>query len=250
MPADGWVYYDGTAGNYATHPDSPALDAITGDIDVQSLVALDDWSNGNDQAHWSKFGGVGARGVLFRMTSVGLLQFSWSHDGTTQNTESSSVSVSQGDGTKQWVRATLDVDNGAGDAEVKFYKGGSAAVPSWVQLGATQLFGSTTSQQPNNVLGYVASREGGASILYGYVYEIRVYEDLTETNLVFNPKFHSLSAAEIAAKSFTESSSNAATVTLVGSAWTALAETAAVATGSASRMGLTGAIRNRGGQPR
>ncbi len=132
-------------GNYTSTPDTAALD-ITGDIDIQALVAVP----------WSGAGGTNS--IVAKLTSgqssyaieirgTGALRLTWSEDGTAFKFEEATVDpdATLADGALQWIRATLDVDNGASGYDVKFYLGGDALVPVWVQLGATVTGGATTS---------------------------------------------------------------------------------------------------------
>lgn len=131
----------GTAGNYASTPDSAAL-SIVGDIDIRAKVALNNWAT--DAYFVAKFDVAGRRSYLFRAHSSGKILFASSADGTaTTVSATSTVVVPFTNGAVGWVRVTFDVDNGAIGNDVKFYT--STDGVTWVQLGATVTTALTTS---------------------------------------------------------------------------------------------------------
>ncbi len=220
IAADGQrVFLPGTSGNILTVPDSAAL-SPTGDCDMRVRVALPDVTPVAEAALIGKLGSPPHRAYYLRVLSggsAGKLSFRWTEDGTTLKTETSSIGVDSvySDDEIMWLRATIDVDNGASDAEVKFYTGGTGTVPVWTQLGTTQLVGATTSIIDGGTeLQFGASGAGGSPLI-GNIYEIQLYSDLTETTLVFDMN---LADATEPYATFTERSSNAATVTINRSA--------------------------------
>lgn len=134
----------GASGDYASTPDAAALD-IVGDIDLRVRVALNDWTPAAESTLIAKYTATGnQRSYALAVTTTGALIFRWSEDGTAEKTETSSANLgSLAAGATTWVRATLDVDNGASDAAVNFYTSDDGT--TWTQLGATQLNGATTS---------------------------------------------------------------------------------------------------------
>lgn len=133
----------GTSGDYASTPDAASLD-ITGDIDLRVKVALDDWTPAAESTLIAKYTATGnQRSYALAVTSGGNLILRWSEDGTAEKTETSSAAVSASNGSVTWVRATLDVDDGASDAQVRFYTSSDGS--TWTQLGTTQAVGATTS---------------------------------------------------------------------------------------------------------
>jgi hypothetical protein len=117
---------------------------ITGDLDIRVKLKSPDWSNGT-QTVASKFGASGNRSFRFQLNSAGNLIFDWSTDGTNlQSAANSNTPVPFADNATGWVRVVLDVDNGAGGHDIKFYT--SADGITWTQLGATvtRATGATT----------------------------------------------------------------------------------------------------------
>lgn len=122
----------GQAGNYASTPDSAALD-ITGSIDVRIRCGID-WIVGPgkfpnlvtkddppSQRSWS----------LYIIGVTGRIEFFYTADGTTQRIATSTVPIGLQNGAVTWIRCTYNATNG----EVKFYLSDDGA--SWSQLGST-----------------------------------------------------------------------------------------------------------------
>jgi hypothetical protein len=202
----------GVAGNYASTPDAAALD-ITGDIDIRVRVAMDDWTLSAGQALVSKY--IGAdfdRSWWLSVSLSGTLQLQWSTLGTaaTLATVFSTAAVPAADGAEIWVRATLDVDNGAGGNTVQFFT--SADGLTWTQLGADVITAGTTSIRSGNAELRVGQRSDANSPAAGKFYRAQVLNGIGGT-VVFDADF---TQQTIGATTFTESSSNAATVTING----------------------------------
>jgi hypothetical protein len=114
----------------------------------------------------------------------------------------------------KWLRATLDVDDGAGNCIVKFYTGDDGT--NWTQLGTTVTTAGTASIFDSTaVLETGSLGVGTANLLNGTVYRAIVqsaYDTADNTtSAVFDADFSTQTADALA---FTESSTNAATVTI------------------------------------
>lgn len=177
-----------TTNTSASTPDNAALD-ITGDIDVRVKVALDDWSNGLVQQLIAKWDGAGnQRSYRFQVAATGALQFSWSTAGTIGIDKTSTASPSFADGEMKWVRATLDVDNGASGNDVNFYTSDNGT--SWTQLGATVTTAGVTSIFAGTALLHVGSLStgGGSTRGVGSYHKAIVMNGIAGTE-VANPNF-------------------------------------------------------------
>lgn len=126
----------GTAGNFASTPNSAAL-SISGDLDLRVRVALDDWTPVDGGTFVTKFGAPGKNySYSFYIEPAGTLALTWAKTATGSITIArSTVPVPVADGAKKWVRVTLDGDNGANGWDVKFYTSDDGA--AWTQLGGT-----------------------------------------------------------------------------------------------------------------
>jgi hypothetical protein len=133
----------GVATQYAYTPDTPFID-ITGDIDIRMNLSLTDWTPATNVSPLSKWGAAGNRSWYLRIQSTGVLGLVWSADGT-NNTGVVLSTIPSGisDGVFSWIRATLTVNNGSSQHEVRFYT--STDGVTWSQLGATVTNAGTTN---------------------------------------------------------------------------------------------------------
>jgi hypothetical protein len=136
-----YVYIPGGSTNALSIPDAANLD-ITGDIDLRAQVAMDDWT---PTAYSSLIVKRLAGQVSYELAvnTGGELAFQYSVDGTNALTRLSTVATGLTDKTVKWVRATLDVDNGSSQNDVKFFTSDDGT--SWTQLGSTVTNALTTS---------------------------------------------------------------------------------------------------------
>jgi len=195
----------GTGTNQAFTSDSAALD-ITGDIDIRVKVAFTDWTPATTQGIVSKWLTPNFSYELAMDTS-GRLVFAWSADGTTQLT-STSVATGISDGATKWIRVTLDVDNGASGNDTIFYTSDDGT--NWTQLGTTLTRVGTTSIFAGTAALSIGIRSNGIIPANGTFYRAQVLNGIGGTT-AFDANFETVPADSFA---FTESSANAATVTL------------------------------------
>lgn len=173
-----YLYFTGVVGNYATVPDAAALD-ITGDLDLRARVAFDDWTPATATRVLSKFEASNLSYELL-VTTGGGLQFNWSENGTTTKTATSTANMSLTDGTAKWIRATMDVNNGAAGNDVKFYTSDDGS--TWSQLGSTVTTASTTSlYSGSGKLGMGATGAGGGNNVAMKFYRGQVYNGIGGT---------------------------------------------------------------------
>lgn len=176
-----YVYLPGVAGNYLSVPDAASLD-IVGDIDIRVKVALDDWtppSSTNVLINSYDYGGQ-ARWA-FRVLVTGTLQFEWFNSSVVNTTKVSSVVTGLTDGSAKWLRATLDVDNGASGSDVKFWMSDDGV--AWSQLGTTQTTAGTTNVRETAGSVIVGGENAGATTPpSGKFYRAQVYAGLDGTD--------------------------------------------------------------------
>lgn len=133
------LWLPGLTGNFVSAPDVAQLD-ITGDIDLRVDFAPDTWAN---QRTISKWDGATQKSYMLDVNGTANLILYWSADGSTTISKVSTAAVSASSEQRKWIRATLDVDNGAGGNDVKFYTSDDGV--TWTQLGATVTTAGTTS---------------------------------------------------------------------------------------------------------
>jgi hypothetical protein len=203
----GYQRLPGVASNNATAPDSVAL-SVTGNIDIRCKVALDDWTPATEQALLSKWNTKFS--FTLHVKTDGKLILYVSADGTTvASSGTSSATTGITDGAVKWVRVTRNATTG----DHLFYLSDDGT--AWTQLGTTVT--TTASAIYDSLVSLELGSQGnvGASgWTVGKFYRAVIYSDLTETTRVFDADF---ATKPVGANTFTESSSNAATVTIAGS---------------------------------
>jgi hypothetical protein len=206
-----YLYLPGVSGNYASAPDSAAL-SITGDIDLRALVAFDDWTPTSTHPIMAKRSGGTAATWSYELLNVsGSLRIQWFDTGTGGfRNLTSSVVNSITDGTSKWVRATLDVDNGAAGCTATFYTSDDAA--TWTTLGTAQTAATIAAISDSTAALEIGSNQGGAGGQPGKFYRAQVLNGIGGT-IAFDANFTS-GITSGAQATFAESSSNAATVTI------------------------------------
>jgi hypothetical protein len=208
--AENYVYLSGATNNYMLVADAPPLD-VTGDLDIRCKVALDDWTPGTSSSLVSKFTtGANQRSFNFRVDTTGALRLQTSTNGTTDSLSLvSTVAPTVSNGATLWVRVTLDVDNGAGGNDAKFFT--STDGTTWTQLGSTITTAGTTSIF-NSASGVeIGSRNLGLDPARGAFYRAQIL------NGIDGPVVLDADASVITLPSqttFVDRSSNAYTVTI------------------------------------
>ena len=214
---NGYLYIRGGSGDYAAVPDA-AQNQITGDIDIRVDMAPDSWTAGTAGAVMGK-DSVGGAGRVWQMglTAAGFPTFTWwDSGGTLRGTHTASAAAPFTGNTRSWLRVTLDVDNGSGGHALKFWTS-PAGTPVWTQLGSTISAGAfTTSMRNQSALVAVGSAGGGGANPAKF-YRAQIRNNILDdgTGIVLDMDF---TAKPFGANTFTESSTNAAVVTLAGNA--------------------------------
>lgn len=134
----------GSSGDRAATPDAAALD-ITGDIDIRIDAALTDWGVTDVTELAGKYNTVGnQRSYRLLINPSGYPVFSWSEDGATFTDAVATHQIQGYQDGRVALRATLDVDNGAGGWTVNFYTATSFA-GGWDDFGTPVTDTGTTS---------------------------------------------------------------------------------------------------------
>lgn len=149
--------------------------SITGDLDVAVKMLPTTWALGGGigQILACKFAAAGVRGWRFYISSSGQLTFDWSTDGTALQTAVATSSYTPLSTSPYWVRAVLDVNNGAGGHDIKLYH--SLLGETWTQIGSTVTRASATSIFDNSAQPYeIGARDGSIEPFIGDLYEVRI----------------------------------------------------------------------------
>jgi len=119
---------------------------VTGDFDLRVDIALDDWAHSQMIALRYVTSNGDNRCWCLEIVD-GVLTFMWSPDGTfaARITQEATEAVKAYRGQRLAVRVTLDIDNGAGGYELRFWTGRTVDDEEWNLLGAPVIGGSTTN---------------------------------------------------------------------------------------------------------
>jgi len=207
--SNGFVYSGG--GYAASIPDSAAT-SIAGDMDIRLRVAIDDWAQTGAQRLCAKYGTATNRS--WRLYHIaGVLTFDLSTDGTNSSAGTASVNVSTiplNSGTTYWIRVTREKSTG----NIKFYYAAdSTTMPSsWTQIGTTRT-ASTSDIYDSATINTIGGESTGTNSATGKYYWYQVRNNILDdgTGIQIDAKFADKTWGS---DSWTESSSNAATVTL------------------------------------
>lgn len=189
---------NGEAGNYASALDSAAL-SITGDIDVRWLASAV-WTGATVMTLGSKNNGAGNISWNANWASNTLaVTFSSNGTATTGNT---SASFSLADYELTWIRFTRVSATGA----ITYFKSSDGS--TWTQVGT----GATTAGAiyDGNAIQAIGALNGTSQFFTGNIHRAQIYNGIAGT-LAFDANFATFTKL---AASGTESSSNAATVTI------------------------------------
>jgi len=139
--------------------DTAALD-VTGDFDLRLDLALEDWA----ESQMLALRYVPSSNDCWALEILdGVLTFLWSPDGTfaSRITQSATEAVKGYNGQRMALRVTLDINNGAGGYELRFYTGRTVDDEEWHLIGDPIVGGATT-----NVFAGTAYMEFGAGFTF------------------------------------------------------------------------------------
>lgn len=209
----------GAGAGSVTLPDSAAL-SLTGDMDFRALVALDDWSPATTATLIAKRASATATTTSyeFYIDVNGTPSLRISNGTTTTAQNASNLSLGgQANGAKLWVRVTRRNSDGQLKA---FTASGSVVNPTssdWTQLGLAQTNAQAGQDTADPVFigGYgSAATNSPTQQVIGKYYRAQIRNNVLDdgTGIVADVDFTQSSTFGV--NSFTESSSNAATVTI------------------------------------
>ena len=175
----------GDSGDYASTPDSAALD-ITGDIELRVLAAADDWLEAGDHFFAAKGSGTD---ISYRFgVNAGFPFAHLSIDGTSFFTTTSSVQVPADAGEQIALRIVVDVDDGA-DRVVWFYYGPTIDGP-WTLLDQVTADTQITIHVGTAALEIGSRGAGTAGLFSGSIAAVKLIDDPFGTPAeVANPDF-------------------------------------------------------------
>lgn len=177
---DPYLATDGATNRIFQAPDSTTL-SPTGDISVRvKFQPTGSWTAlAADSELFNKFDIAGNRSWRFILKTNGTLVFEHASDGSTLKTKQSTAAVGFASGALGWVRADLDVDNGASGYNVLFYTSPDGS--TWTQLGSTVTTATATSVFDSTAVLMVGSRSGSGITQPGKIYQADFYSGITAT---------------------------------------------------------------------
>lgn len=198
----------------ASVPDSAAL-SIAGDIDVRMRLSLNDVARSGSQRIFAKYLTTGNQRSYRIFISSGTPNFTYSTDGTTdvaaQAATATLASVGIANDVVFWFRVTREQSTGI----VKFYYAADDInMPSsWTQLGSNVAGTAAASFFDSTALVTFGGEQGGTNSNPGNYYWCQVRNNILDdgTGIQLDMK---LQDKALGVDTFTEGSSNAATVTL------------------------------------
>jgi len=164
-------------------PITNLLDNWTGsDIEVQAEVSITAGGFPTTSCvllSWSNADGTG-RG-WFQLGSTGFLQLNWSEDGSGAALKSVASSVAMASltaGVKYAFKATLDIDDGAGNNVVKFWYSTNSGT-TWTQLGTTRTTATATTVYTPTSTGSILQNSRGSTPSAGLkFYRVQFYKGI------------------------------------------------------------------------
>lgn len=173
-----WAEMIGTSGTNGISTVFQSAFATT-DLDLRIDIALNDWDHQQGLiSRWVTTGNNRAWGLY--LTSTGQLGFHWSPTGdATIITRFSTLPITGYNGHRQAIRVTLDVNNGSGSYELRFYTGRTVNDSEWTILGSP-LTGAATTLPTSSLAGVDFGRLTGFVIdrLDGKAFEFQVMSSI------------------------------------------------------------------------
>ncbi|MFE7947420.1 hypothetical protein [Streptomyces sp. NPDC057426] len=129
-----WAEFDGGLTYNSLFANKDVAMEVNGDFDLRIDLALEDWS----ESQMLALRYVPSADEAWALEIVdGILTFLWSPDGTfaSRIVEEATEEVQGYNGQRMALRVTLDIDNGAGGYELRFYTGRTVNDEEWTLLG-------------------------------------------------------------------------------------------------------------------
>lgn len=211
-PAAG-LWLPGTSGNYASTPDSAALD-ITGEMDIRAFVKPATWHVGSgNRTLVSHYGGsLGAQRWYYQLLPSGALFLGIRMTDDTLPNATSTAVIPEGSGAL-WCRVTWR----ASDGRCQFFT--SPDGTTWTQLGTDRTFGAGLT--PKTVTGArleIGTRSvDSTDRMPGAIYRAQVYDGIDGTLVADFDSTSPPSRHGIHPSSFTDSVGNVWTIN--GTEW-------------------------------
>lgn len=220
----------GVVGNYLSVPDS-AANSVTGDLDLRIKVAMDDWTPSAAQTVVAKWAAGAQHSFEFYVDTAGKPTLGWSTTGSDFLSAVSTAATGFTDGSTNWLRVTLDVDNGSSQRVINFYT--SADGVTWTPLGSTVTTAGVTSIFDSTATVNLGAETVSTGQMAGLVYEAQV------RNGIGGPVVASFNAANTVPTGM-RTPATAGDWTINGAAWSWEAPSTAPSAGALRLPGVAG----------
>jgi hypothetical protein len=171
-------------GGYVRQINKDLIKRSSPDIDVRIKFSLDVWKEGITKILFGKNTSVnGNRGWRFIIDPSNYLRLNYSTDGTAWASLGAFTFPDFPNGSEQYLRFVVDVDNGSSGHTFTVYNSTDDGV-TWVQIGTTT--GSGVLNLFNSNSPYEFGGEGKSYVAQGYFYEIEVRDGI-DGNIVSPP---------------------------------------------------------------
>lgn len=193
--------------DYAITPDA-AANSVTGDIEIVVRCALANWLTLSG-AIFGKWNTTGGKSYILYTNASGALQLFLSSNGTANGSVTSSAAVPFANGEMGWVKATYRTS----DRRVQFFTAADQSTEpgSWTQLGTDQTHAQTSIFDGTAALVVGANIDSAGQTYRAGTFARAIVRNGIGGTTAFDADF---TTAPDYSSSFTEDSSNAATVTI------------------------------------
>ena len=198
------LYLPGVTGNYGSAPDSNPT-SVTGNLELEFHGTADDWTPTVEPTLIAKWQAAALSYALSLLSTGGLRLRVSNTSATATHTANSTAVVPFTNGSFGAIVVTLNVSTG----QVQFYTSPDGS--TWSQLGSNVNVGAVTGGISNTAAPVeVGSESGGGGVFQGRIHRARIRNGIGGT-IVFDAVASTLTEPYA---TWTESSSNAAAVTL------------------------------------
>jgi len=178
---DTYADLTGASGVFVSTPDSTSFNIQ--DLDVAARVTVTDLTNGV-QVVVSKDAFGAQRSFVLAINGTGnLIVETWNEAGVALSNQASTVILPFSDGDTFWVRATVDINNGAGgNTATYFYAADQQTEPTtWTTLGTTRVRAVTGTTLYDSTAAVQIGAQAGSSRLTGRVYRVLIRNGIAGT---------------------------------------------------------------------
>ena len=147
--------------NDVTIPDSVEV-SPTGDFGVRVKASVANWATAG-RVFVSKRAGAGTEAYQFDTALGNSIQLAWWDSGGTLKAASVAKPAGISNYQTVWLRADLDVDNGAGIYQVSFYWATDAATPNWTLISVVDGAATTSVRDTNAVVRFGTGVSGNVT---------------------------------------------------------------------------------------